>query len=321
MERFDRIFELHKIMAVARRPVPMKRLMEELECSRATVHRIINELRDFLGAPIRYNRRFNGYEYASEGGHSYELPGLWFNPSELHALLATQQLLADVQPGLLESHLAPLRRRIEQILETGQMGAGEVASRVKILRMAARPAGEHYRTVAGALMRRRRLRMTYHGRGRNRVSERVVSPQRLVHYRDNWYLDAWCHERKALRSFAVDRIQSCGMLEEACKELPVERLDRHFSDAYGIFSGRAKGRAVLRFSPERARWVADEQWHPQQQAQFLDDGSYQLTVPFSDSRELVMDILRYGPDVEVMSPRSLREQVRERLRAALEVYS
>ena len=93
------------------------------------------------------------------------------------------------------------------------------------------------------------------------------------------------------------------------------------ASAYGIFSGKADKTAVLRFSAERARWVADERWHPQQVGQFLTDGSYELRIPYRDERELVMDILKYGPDIEVVGPENLRKQVAEKLRKALEPYA
>jgi predicted DNA-binding transcriptional regulator YafY len=91
--------------------------------------------------------------------------------------------------------------------------------------------------------------------------------------------------------------------------VPVSTLDEHFATAYGIFSGKANKTAVLRFSPERARWIADERWHPDQVGQFLMDGRYELRFPYRDSRELVMDILRHGPDVEVVAPEALRVDV------------
>jgi proteasome accessory factor C len=71
--------------------------------------------------------------------------------------------------------------------------------------------------------------------------------------------------------------------------------------------------AVLRFTAERARWVANEEWHPEQRGEFLPDGRYQLSLPYADPRELIMDILKYGPDVEVVAPDSLRAAVAERL--------
>jgi proteasome accessory factor C len=93
VDRFDRIFELNRILQGARRPVPRRRPQEELECSRATVKRIIEDMRLYLNAPIVYDRECNGYRYDQGEGEMYELPGLWFNASELHALLSVQHLL------------------------------------------------------------------------------------------------------------------------------------------------------------------------------------------------------------------------------------
>ena len=322
MDRFDRIYGLHRIFRSARRPVPRKTLEEKLECSRATVNRAIEDLRDLLWAPLRYDRERNGYYYdEKDGEHPYELPGLWFNASELYALLATQKLLAGVEPGLLEGFIAPLRKRIEHILANERLGKGDVERRVRILSMASRATPpDAFTVVAGALMQRRRLAIVYHGRERDAATERTVSPQRLVHYRDNWYLDAWCHTRRGLRSFSLDRIRKAAGTGTAAVEIDDKRLDRHFAGAYGIFSGVPRNTAVLSFSPERARWVAEERWHRDQQGRFLEDGSFELRIPYDDPRELVMDVLKYGPDVEVLRPASLRREIRTRLASALARY-
>ena len=79
-------------------------------------------------------------------------------------------------------------------------------------------------------------------------------------------------------------------------------------------------RQCLRFSAERARWVADERWHPEQSGQYLTDGRYELRIPYRDERELVMDIMRHGADVEVLSPDSLRNRVKALLSQALTLY-
>ena len=322
MDRFDRIYRLHRIIRSARRPVPRRVLEEKLECSRATVNRAIEDLRDLLWAPLRYDRFRNGYHYdEKDGEHPYELPGLWFNASELYALLTTYELLAGVEPGLLDGFIAPLRKRIEDVLANERLGRGDLARRVRILSIAARATPpDSFATVAGALMQRRRLAIVYHGRLRDTATERTVSPQRLVHYRDNWYLDAWCHSRRGLRSFSLDRIRRCRETGRVAAEIDDGRMDRHFTGAYGIFSGVPRNTAVLSFSPERARWVAEERWHRDQRGRFLADGSFELHVPYSDPRELAMDVLKYGPDVEVLRPASLRKEIRTRLAAALARY-
>jgi len=321
MERLQRIYRLHQILAGRRQPVAHQVLQEKLECSRATVNRIIQEMRLYFNAPIEYDRSRNGYHYALTDGETFELPGLWFSETELYALLTTQQLLAHVQPGLLDTQLKPVKERIEQILAARHLGSEEISKRVRILRMTGRNVAlECFQNVAGALLQRNSLHINYHGRGNDETSQREISPQRLIHYRDNWYLDAYCHTRNALRSFAVERITAAKVLPQRCRDVPEKQLDAHYASSYGIFAGEPKHTAVLRFTPERARWVADEHWHPQQQSLMLADGSFELRIPYSDPRELVMDILKHGADVEVISPESLRNAVAEHLQNALGRY-
>ncbi len=320
MDRFDRIFELNRLLQSSRRPVSRRKIEEALECSRATAKRIVEDMRLYLNAPIVYSREHNGYYYEQGEGEMYELPGLWFNASELYALLSVQQLLGNVQPGLLDGHLGPLQKRIDQLLEIQHTGADEIPRRIRLLQAAGRPAGPHFQAIAGAVAQRRRLHLRYYNRASDSSSERDLSPQGLTHYRDNWYLDAWCHLRNGLRTFALDAIESAAELEQTAREIPREELLAHLGSAYGIFSGSASATAVLRFTAERARWVAKERWHDDQKGEFLDDGSYRLQVPYSNPAELIMDILKYGPDVLVEGPEKLRQAVAERLRQALRGY-
>ncbi|GAB1232780.1 YafY family protein [Ferrigenium sp. UT4] len=321
MQRLQRIYKLHHVISSHRFPVPRATLEKELECSRATVKRVIEDMKLYFGAPIEYDRERNGYHYDTQEGQTFELPGVWFNAAELHALLATQQLLEHMQPGLLDTHLKPLKAQVEKLLAAGQHDSDEIAKRVRILRMAGRnTSSAHFQTVAGALLQRKRLVIRYHGRSNDEETQREISPQRLTHYRDNWYLDAWCHERNALRSFAVDRLREAKALEKRAKDIAEKELDAHFASSYGIFAGKPKHTAVLHFTPERARWVAEEQWHPQQQSRTLADGSYELQFPYADPRELVMDVLKHGAEVEVIAPESLKELVQEQLQNALARY-
>lgn len=321
MDKFDQIHRVHRLLRDARRPVSAASLMERLECSRPTLTRLLAFMRDRLGAPIETNHTEGGYRYGLVGQQSYELPGLWFNSSELHALIATQQLLSEVHPGLLAGEIAPLRQRIEHLLAREQLGAGEAPRRIRILAMATRTAPpEVFGDVAAALLQRYRLTIDYHNRGDDQRGQRIVSPQRLTHYRDNWYLDAWCHRSEGLRSFALDRIRQPRRDQGPIHDLTDTELDAHFATAYGIFAGLPDKTAVLKFTAYRARWVADERWHPQQQGRLLPDGSYQLEIPYHRADELILDILRYGPDVEVLAPPELRQAVAEKLQRAAEIY-
>jgi len=323
MERTERFYRIQQLLH-DRRVVPFSVFLDKLEVSRATVKRDLEYLRNRMNAPIAWDREARGYRLTAPeaGGGQYELPGLWFNASEIHALLTMQHLLAHIEPGILAPQLEPIAARLRMLLGSADHSAEEVQRRVRILGMAARRFGRAgFAVVGSALLRRKRLSLSYYVRARDEITEREVSPQRLVHYRDNWYLDAWCHRREDLRSFAVDAIRHAEVLDQKARDVPESTLNRVLGSGYGIFSGHRVRWGRLRFTPERARWVATEEWHPRQRGRLEADGSYVLEVPYSDDRELVMDILRYGPEVEVLGPAPLRRAVRERLAAALARYS
>lgn len=321
MDRFDRIFELNKILVHRKTPISGSELQQRLECSRATLGRLILSMRDFLNTPIKYDRERNGYYYERTDQSPFELPGLWLNASELYALLITQKLLTTVQPGILEQTLAPIRERIDQILKHRHLGHPHLEERIRILQIASRPTHlEHFQKIATALLNRKQLHILYHGRARDKTTERHISPQRLVYYRNNWYLDAWCHEKRALRSFSLDRIHPVYIDDKPAREITQRTLKTHYSGAYGIFAGKADKTAVLRFSSHAAKWVADEHWHSDQVGTVLKTGEYELQVPYNNPTELIMDILKYGEEVKILAPPELRKHVAEKLRLALGNY-
>jgi predicted DNA-binding transcriptional regulator YafY len=196
-----------------------------------------------------------------------------------------------------------------------------VRRRVHIIGLAQRALQpQHFQNVGTALVQRKRLYISYRARSKGEQTQREVSPLRLVHYRENWHLDAWCHMRKGLRNFAVDRIEHAAILPTLAKEISDDKLDATFGPSYGIFSGGRVQWARLRFTPERAQWVQDERWHPKQKGNTQADGSYLLQIPYTDHRELMMDILKHGAHCEVLGPKGLRQVMADEVRRMGEKY-
>lgn len=319
INRTDRLRQIQELLS-PRRVTYRSELMEKFGISRATLGRDIQELRDRFQVPIDFDPEYGGYRLGSpeEAGGQFELPHMWFSAEEIHALLTMQHLLSNLDTsGLLGSQIKPLLNRLTKLLGAGDNPGTEVARRIRIETVAARSYRlEHFQAVGSGLLRRRRLVIGYHARGTDEHTRREVSPQRLVHYRDNWYLDAWCHLRNQLRAFAVDAISDVRVLDRPAVDIDDTELDRELGSGYGIFSGACVRWATLLFSAERARWVANEKWHPDQQGRFLDDGRYWLSLPYSREPELIMDILRHGRHVTVLAPDSLRDAVQQEHLAA-----
>ncbi len=310
----DRTERFYKIQALLKRPrgVTMRELQGTLDVSRSTLCRDLDYLRDRLGVPIVWNPKLQVYRIDGAGNAEHqELPGVWFSEREIYALLAMMGLIDQLEPpGLLAPRIAPLKDRLSQLLEDGTGSAKEATKRIRLLTVAQRRVdAELFQVLVDALINRKRLNIRHMGRRTTTITERDVSPQRLVYYRDNWYLDAFCHLRDDLRSFALDAIETAATSDKPAVSVDELTLKAFFEDSYGIFNGKPDKVAVLKFSPFRAQWVAREVWHPQQVGQFLPDGSYKLEIPYRMDTELLREILKEGAEVEVLNPQSLRDHV------------
>ena len=332
---------LYRVEALirARGQVSFKELLAELEVSAATLKRDLEFLRSRMGAPIIYDATLRAYRFGSAVSKAgtasepnwrtapprHELPGLWFDQTELHSLLTVQQLLLGLdEGGLLGRHLQPLLDRVQHLLAQGEGAdaARLISERVKIVGAQRRPVpSQFFERVSTALLTRRRLQLRYLTRGRGEVSEREVSPQRLVHYRSTWYLDAWCHRAQALRRFALDAVEAAQVLPDKARELPMHSVQAEMDAGYGIYAGGRQQWARLLFNRQAAQWASREQWHPEQQGQWRDDGAFELRLPYVDDNELVMDLLRQGAEVQVLEPPALVAALRQRLHAAAALYA
>jgi len=320
MSQTERLYRLKGLLDSGR-TLKRDEVLRTLEISEATLKRDIAYLRDRLGVPISYDRMSRGWRVRSAKGpgrENRELPGLWMSEREIHALMTIQHILTDLDAGdLLAPHVEPLLGRLNNLLEAGSEAPRELPRRIRMHPVASRRvAPASFQALGSALLRRRRVMVLYRSRSRNEELRRELSPQRLVYYRDNWYLIAWCHRRLALRTFAVDSVLAVDGIALPAIEVSEDDVDRTLNSGYGIFGGREVEWATLRFSPRSARWVASERWHPSQEGRLEPDGCWLLRLPFSDPRELAMDVLRHIPEVRVIGPASLADLVNHRIREA-----
>jgi predicted DNA-binding transcriptional regulator YafY len=323
MDRTERFYKIDHMLQ-SRGRVKVGDFLDELGVSLATFKRDLEYMRSRLNAPIVWDRDENAYRF-EEGrggkGPKYELPGLWFTPTEAQALLTLEHLVESLEPALLGAHVKPLKARLAALLSAGDRSVDEVRKRIRVIPFGARRhQPKHFELIASAVIARQRLDLEYYNRMKDEATRRQVSPQRLVHYRNNWYLDGWCHLRDDLRSFSLDAIREVSVVPGKVRDVPDTQLDETLAASYGIFSGRKVQWATLRFTAERGRYVSLEEWHPKQRARWEKDGRYVLEVPYSSEKELVMDLLKFGPEVEVVAPESLRASVCSLAERTAQVY-
>lgn len=317
MKKQDKIYLLDQMLKAARFPISKETIAERLNCSIATVYRIISDLRDGYGAPIETDMATGNVYYLNNS--TFELPGLRLQSDEIEALLMASHLLEDIQTGLLKKPLSRLLENISALLKEHGI---QDKKNVQIIYALSRKADNRvFSGVFKALQDNFRIEITYLARSTNDSTTRVISPLKLTNYKNAWYLDSWCHLRNGIRSFALEQIEHCQILNEKCLEVTEEQMTQHFSGSYGIFSGAPTDIARIKVSPAISGWVAKEQWHSNQKISFLRDGSLFLEIPYNKDMELIMDILRYGENMTVLSPDSLKNKVTSIVRNMLNNYS
>ena len=333
MDRTERFYKIELLLR-SRGCVSFAALRAELEVSPATLKRDLQYLRDRLNAPIAYDADANGYRFshtatAADKTERHELPGLWFSENEIHALLTMHQLLSGLDDdGVLARHLHPMLEKLQGMLGADESEARATLRRVKVIGTARRRVpGRQFELLGSALMQRRRVWLRYFKRTDRSLSEREVSPQRLVYYRATWYLDAWCHASQGLRRFALDAVREARVLDTRARQVALRELEARLDAGYGIYgsgSGDVKW-ATLEFDADAAQWVASEEWHPRQRSRWLGGGDgqgrYELKVPYTDPTELAMDILRHGDSVKVIGDAALAAAIAQRLRSAAARYA
>jgi predicted DNA-binding transcriptional regulator YafY len=314
MKKIDRIYLLDTILKERRSPVAIEHLIDRLECSQATVYRIIATLRDEFNAPIQSDEHGVYYDRASQ----FDLPGIRLNAEETQGLLMAAQLLEDLQSESLQKPMQRILENIDKVLQQKGIANRRLIQIIPALSRRSNP--NVFQTVMGALQNEKKLNISYLTRSSQQTTQRLVSPQRLTSYKNAWYLDAWCHLREGIRLFALEQIQSVELDIERAQKVPDEQLRAHYAESYGIFSGPMLSTAVIKIDKKLAPWTVFEHWHSKQSIEHLDEKYMLLSVPYNDDRELIADVMRLGHAAKIIQPESLQQQFQQQLVHILDNY-
>lgn len=284
---------------------------DELEISPATFKRALRYLRE-QGITV-FSPQNGGYKLDERSRGKVNLSGELLNEDQLGLLLESVHTLTYlVQADVFKEQLAPVLNRIKASLHK----ADQPPIIDVIHHHARKDTSNHLKTLLNAAQLKKQIDVHYSARTSGH-STRRVSIQKLIYYRANWYLIAWCHQKKSIRTFAVERFEHIDVTSQCSFLLEEEEITAFYRNTYGIFGGRKVDTARLRFSADVAQWIQDELWHPDQQLQIQQDGSVILEIPIGETlTELVMDLMKYGEDLEVLHPEKLKKALIVKHRAA-----
>jgi len=292
------------------------RLAADLEVSTKSVHRDLEFMRDRLGLPVEYDARRHGFFYTQAVS---AFPTLQITEGELFALLVAEKAVQQYRGTSFERPLLSALQKMSAALpDTISLHLADW-DRTISFRTSAEPLLnlEIFDALARATTRRQQLELLYRKPGRRTPETRVVDPYHLANINGEWYLFAFDHLRRDLRTFVPARIQSLRLTGRSFERPPGFSVDHQLRDSFGVHSAEGRFEVVLRFEPQVADYVREKRWHPSQTLKSLPNGAVELRLKLSSLVEIQRWVLGWGGNATVLEPPELAQSVRRAARAIL----
>jgi proteasome accessory factor B len=283
-------------------------LAREIEVSTKTIQRDIEFMRDRMNLPVEFDRVQNGYHYTGEVS---AFPTMQITEGEIFALVVAEKALQQYRGTSFEKPLLSAIRKMEQALpDTISLNLADIEQTISF-RTRAEPILnlEIFDVLAKAVARRQQLELHYRKPG-HKAEARVVDPYHLANINGEWFLFAYDHARKDLRTFAPARIQAAQATDKTFERSQKFSLEKRLRDSFGVHAGEGKFEVVLRFAPRAADYIREKKWHPSQTLRELKDGGAELKMNLSSLAEVERWVLSWGGEAKVLKPRELAESVR-----------
>jgi predicted DNA-binding transcriptional regulator YafY len=278
-----------------------------------TVRRDLEAL-EAVGFPLVTERRNGQTRWRLMEGFR-DIPALGFSATELMALLLSRNLLKPLDGTEIAESLKSALSKASAALPP--QGHEYVRAMEQIFSVGLGPHKsyrEHRQTIdmiSQGIDKRRTAQMRYFSASRDATGRREVDPYFLRFAGGGLYMIAYCHLRKEVRLFAVERIRTIALTDHPY-QIPLDfKVDEYVQDALGVMRSGRRTEVELLFSKKAAAWVKDKTWHPSQEIKLLKDGRLKMTLKVADNDELVGWILSFGGEVRVMSPEALCTRVQD----------
>jgi predicted DNA-binding transcriptional regulator YafY len=320
-DQLGRQWKIIRSLIASKRGKSVQDLASELSCHSRTVYRDLEALQ-VAGFPV-YTERKNKKNYWSLMASAKNLIPIPFNITELMALYFSSDMLKMLKNTLFYDSLESLFEKIKATLPPEYMTyLRHVESSLKVDLKPTKdysPFREIIDQINEAILNRQHVRITYFVMSRQKTSQRVVAPYKLWFFDGTFYMLGFCHLRKDIRLFAVDRIRKM-ILTDTSFEMPKDfDMENLLRNSFGVFFG-VPVQVVVHFSPRVAGYIVEKIWHESQVVEKQKDGSLIFKAQIAGTEEIKFWIMRWGKDAVVLEPDSLREEIRMEAQGILREY-
>lgn len=288
----------------------------EFEVDRKTVQRDIDRMRE-LGAPLEYNAKEHGFYYTED---NYFLPSIPLTQSDIFAFIVNEQILKQYKNA---PYYEDIKRVIERIIQfiPDDISRDDTASIFSFQTAPVSQIDKHYfEILQKAAYEEKQVKINYHSQHSNQASARSVDPYAIRSQQGSWYLIGFCHQRKQVRIFALNRILSITATEVDFYKPSSFDIEQYLKDSFSIYRDDKTHHIKLKFSPYQARWIRERQWHKTQHLTELNDGGLILEMDVQGLEEVKRWVMQYGGEAEVVEPEVLKCDIINEVEKMKKIY-
>lgn len=308
-----RVMEIHKVIRAGRFP-NCNTLAAEIEVTPKTIQRDISFMRNQLGLPLEYHPLKHGYFYTQE---VHEFPMLQLSRNDLVALFLARHALEPLRGTRMERMLTESFHKIAEACPGEVSIAWHELDQAFSVKAAGVLAADVtlFGDLLDAVRSCREVRFDYLKLTADKPEQRIVRPHHVGQIEHGWYLIAFDPSRKAMRTFALQRMSNLHVERTTFTREPSFNARDHFGGGFGVWSyageERKKHEVHIRFHGYAARVVAERQWHPTQAIRSLKpDGSViEFQADLAGLEEITRWVLSWGSMAKVLEPDELVQRV------------
>lgn len=304
----ERMMRMHQLLQTGKFP-NASRLAGEFEVSTKSIHRDLEFMRDRLGLPLAFNAERNGYYYTQQ---VRSFPTLQMTEGELMAMVVAEKALQQYRGTNLEKPLLSAFKKMSASLpDTISVNLADWEQTISfstraepILDLAT------FKILGEATANREQLELLYRKPGQRESEIRVVDPYHLANINGEWYLFAYDHWRKDIRTFVPARMKRVKPTGKTFTRPHKFSLEKRLHDSFGVHSAQGEFQVVIRFNELVADYIREKKWHPSQQLHELKNGGLELRLKLSSLPEIERWILSWQGNAVAIKPPELAEMVR-----------
>jgi len=281
----------------------------ELEVSSKSIHRDLEFMRDRMSLPIEYDSARRGFYYTEEVS---AFPTMQITEGELFALIVAEKALQQYRGTSFEKPLLSAIKKMEQSLpDTISLNLADWEQTISF-RTRAEPILnlKIFDALGKATAQRQQLELTYRKPGQRQPESRVVDPYHMANINGEWFLFAFDHLRKDIRTFVPARIKAARPTGKTFERTHKFSLEKRLRDSFGVHSAQGEFLVAIRFNSLVADYIREKRWHDSQELVELKNGGVELRMKLSSLPEVERWVLSWGGNAVVKKPAELKEMVR-----------